>query len=70
MNRQSSTTSLPTTLDKSWYGDIQPTTQTIPSTPLAIPAPLAATLSHSSSGSSVLAAAASQAIAATQQVRG
>jgi len=34
-----------------------------------MPAPLAATLSHSSSGSSVLAAAASQAIAATQQVK-
>jgi len=68
INRQSSTASLPA-LDKSWYGDIQPTTQAIPSTPLAIPAPLAATLSHSSSGSSVLAAAASQAIAATQQMQ-
>jgi len=68
INRQSSTSSLPT-LDKSWYGDIQPITQTIPQTPLAMPAPLAATLSHSSSGSSVLAAAASQAIAATQQVK-
>ena len=69
MNRQSSTASL-TGLDKTWYGDIQPTTShAVPSTPLLVSAPLPSTLGHSSSsGSSVIAAAASQAIVATQQV--
>lgn len=41
-------------------------TQAIPSTPLAIPSPIATSLGHSSSGNSVVSAAASQAIAATQ----
>jgi hypothetical protein len=67
MNRQSSTASLPA-LDKTWYGETPSASQTIPSTPLAVTAPISATLGHSSSGSSVIAAAASQAIAATQQV--
>lgn len=55
-------------MEKTWYGDTQAATQAIPSTPLAIPAPIASSLGHSSSGNSVIAAAASQAIAATQQV--
>lgn len=67
MNRQSSTASL-SGLERSWYGDVQSGSQTDRATvPLNVPAPLAA-LAHSTSGSSVIAAAASQAIAATQQV--
>ena len=69
MNRQSSTSSL-SGLDKTWYGDIQPTTShSVTTTPSVATAPLPSSLGHSSSsGSSVIAAAASQAIAATQQV--
>lgn len=67
INRQSSTASLPA-LEKTWYGDTQSSTQTIPTTQLAVPTPIATSLGHSSSGSSVIAAAASQVVAATQQV--
>ncbi len=67
MNRQSSTASLPA-MEKTWYGETPSASQAIPTTPLAVAAPISATLGHSSSGSSVIAAAASQAIAATQQV--
>ena len=75
INRQSSTASL-SAMDRSWYGDMNqqqaPITTAqaplIPVVPLTVPPQLAATLGHSSSGSSVIAAAASQAIAATQQV--
>lgn len=67
MNRQTSTASLPA-LEKSWYSEMPAPNPSIPPSALPVPAPLAATISHSTSGSSVLAAAASQAIAATQQV--
>ncbi len=75
INRQSSTASL-SAMDRSWYGDmnqqqapIAPAQASLlPAVPLTVPPQLAATLGHSSSGSSVIAAAASQAIAATQQV--
>ena len=69
INRQSSTSSL-SALDKTWYGEIQPTTShSVTSAPAVAAAPLPSSLGHSSSsGSSVIAAAASQAIAATQQV--
>lgn len=70
MSRQSSATNLPA-MERSWYGDgQQPSAQPphVPPVPLAVPPQLAATLGHNSAGSSVIAAAASQAIAATQQV--
>jgi len=70
INRQSSTSSL-SALDKTWYGEIQPTTShSVTSAPAVAAAPLPSSLGHSSSsGSSVIAAAASQAIAATQQMQ-
>lgn len=67
MNRQSSAASLPVQ-EKTWYGDTPAASQAIPSSSLGVTAPISATLGHSSSGSSVIAAAAAQAIAATQQV--
>ena len=68
MSRQSSTASL-SAMDTSttWYSGTQASSHIVPPSPLAPPAPLA--LGHGSgSGANVIAAAASQAIAATQQV--
>jgi hypothetical protein len=69
MSRQSSTASL-SAMDTSttWYSGTPASSHIVPPSPLAPPAPLASLGHGSGSGANVIAAAASQAIAATQQV--
>ncbi len=70
MSRQGSAASL-SAMDttSSWYSGTQPTTSHVTPVPPVTPAAPLASLGHgSSSGANIIAAAATQAIAATQQV--